>query len=71
MVRKSLSWLGVALLAVGLATAADQPGQVHLIRPQDLPPPFETPSASNGPRVVAQPSGAELQVPDGFQGKIA
>lgn len=31
-----------------------------------LPPPFHTPSANNGPRVIARPDGARLQVPAGF-----
>lgn len=32
-----------------------------------LPPPFATPSANNGPRVVSKPNGVQLQVPAGFQ----
>jgi len=39
------------------AFAADQP---------KLPAPFHTPSASNGPRIVPQPSGVALRVPAGF-----
>lgn len=31
-----------------------------------LPPPFATPSATNRPKVIPQPSGAQLKVPDGF-----
>jgi hypothetical protein len=31
-----------------------------------LPAPYHTPSASNGPRVVPQPSGVALKVPAGF-----
>src|SRR5262249_8419881 len=31
-----------------------------------LPPPFATPSSTNRPRVIAQPAGAQLHVPDGF-----
>jgi glucose/arabinose dehydrogenase len=31
-----------------------------------LPPPYATPSANNGPRVVSQPAGAQLHVPSGF-----
>lgn len=31
-----------------------------------LPPPFHTPSATNPPKVVAQPDGRRLQVPAGF-----
>ena len=31
-----------------------------------LPPPFATPSSTNRPRVVPQPAGSQLHVPDGF-----
>src|SRR5713226_799636 len=31
-----------------------------------LPPPFATPSSTNRPRVIPQPSVAQLHVPDGF-----
>ncbi len=69
MARKS--WrVSIALLLAGASVAlarADQPGDVHLIRPSDLPPPFETPSANNGPRLVSRPATAELHVPPGFQ----
>jgi len=45
----------------------DRPGTSRLIRPQDLPPPGATPSAANGPRVVARPASAIPQVPAGFK----
>jgi len=31
-----------------------------------LPPPFATPSVTNRPKVVPQPQGSQLKVPDGF-----
>ena len=31
-----------------------------------LPPPYHTPNASNGAKVIAKPDGARLQVPQGF-----
>ncbi len=34
--------------------------------PAKLPPPFHTPSAMNGPRVIPRPDGTALQVPTGF-----
>jgi glucose/arabinose dehydrogenase len=46
---------------------ADAPGLWRRIAPSDLPPPGATPSASNGPRVVARPAGAVPQVPPGFK----
>lgn len=42
------------------------PGAKHRISVADLPPPFRTASAGNGPQVVKQPAGATLSVPPGF-----
>ena len=42
------------------------PGASHHITVADLPPPFSTASAGNGPQVVGQPAGATLSVPPGF-----
>jgi glucose/arabinose dehydrogenase len=57
MLSRRLRW-SFALLAITVCVccAADV----------KLPPPYATPSADNGPRVVPQPSGAQLHVPDGF-----
>src|SRR5215472_11129954 len=33
----------------------------------ELPQPYDTPSANNGPRVVPRPEGAQLRVPAGFK----
>jgi glucose/arabinose dehydrogenase len=49
-----------ALLPAGAALAAER-------IPVKLPPPFHTPSASNRPRVIPRPNGAQLQLPDGFE----
>jgi glucose/arabinose dehydrogenase len=46
------------LLAFAASTFAAEPPK--------LPPPFHTPSASNGAKVVPQPNGSKLQVPAGF-----
>lgn len=46
------------IAALGLAAFAADPPQ--------LPPPYHTPSATNGPRVVARPPGAQLMLPQGF-----
>lgn len=45
---------------------ADRPGVRRLIRPQDLPEPFATSAASNGPERVARPQDAKPEVPPGF-----
>ena len=42
------------------------PGERHHFTLADLPPPFATQSAANGPQVVAKPEGATLAVPPGF-----
>jgi hypothetical protein len=43
------------------------PGVTHHLTVADLPPPFKTTSAGNGPRVVSQPVDAGLSVPAGFK----
>jgi glucose/arabinose dehydrogenase len=45
----------------------DKPGTVRLIRPEDLPAPGATRSASNGSRIVRPPAEAVPQVPPGFK----
>src|ERR1700761_7960376 len=45
----------------------EKPGQVRRITVKDLPPPFQTTSATNLPKKVARPDGAWPQAPPGFQ----
>ena len=45
----------------------DGPGVRRHITTADLPPPFSTPSAQNGPDVISPPSGAHPEVPPGFR----
>ena len=45
----------------------EHPGEVRHIRLQDLPAPYATPSATNGPKVVARPENAWPQAPKGFK----
>jgi glucose/arabinose dehydrogenase len=45
----------------------EKPGKVHKITVKDLPAPYATRSAGNGPQVVARPEGAWPQVPEGFK----
>jgi glucose/arabinose dehydrogenase len=45
----------------------DAPGVRRRITVADLPPPFDTPSVDNGPRVVSRPDGAWPKVPAGFR----
>jgi len=45
----------------------NQPGRIHHIKVTDMPPPFATSSAGNGPRVEARPNGSMPVVPQGFK----
>ena len=45
----------------------EKPGTVRKITVQDLPAPFATPSAGNGPTVVPRPEGVWPQAPKGFK----
>jgi glucose/arabinose dehydrogenase len=44
----------------------EQPGTVRKISASDLPAPYRTDSASNGPQLVARPPDAWPKAPDGF-----
>jgi glucose/arabinose dehydrogenase len=45
----------------------ESPGTIHKITVADLPAPFATKSANNGPKVVARPADAWPKVPAGFK----
>src|SRR5689334_17883703 len=45
----------------------ESPGVIRKITVADLPKPFATPSAGNGPTVVSRPKDAWPKVPDGFK----
>jgi glucose/arabinose dehydrogenase/cytochrome c2 len=45
----------------------DAPGRVHRVDVSSLPAPFDTPSATNFPKLVDRPSNAQLRVPAGFK----
>jgi len=45
----------------------DVPGRVHRINLKKLDVPYDTPSATNFPRLVPKPQNAELKVPAGFK----
>jgi glucose/arabinose dehydrogenase len=46
---------------------SEEPGRTHKITVQDLPPPFATKSAGNGPSVVDRPNDAWPKAPAGFK----
>jgi hypothetical protein len=45
---------------------SDAPGVSRKITPADMPPPYATPSVSNGPTVLARPADAWPKAPPGF-----
>jgi glucose/arabinose dehydrogenase/cytochrome c2 len=45
----------------------DVPGRAHRIDVATLPPPFDSGSATNFPKVVDRPANAKLEVPAGFK----
>jgi glucose/arabinose dehydrogenase/mono/diheme cytochrome c family protein len=45
----------------------EEPGKVRKITVQDLPAPYATESANNGPKVVPRPADAWPKAPDGFK----
>ena len=49
---------------------ADRPGVRRLIRPEDLPKPYVTKSASNSAGLAERPAGAKPQVPPGFSAEL-
>lgn len=59
-------WLksSISLIALSGILYADSEKPVNW---KELPAPFETPSATNRPNVIEQPSGAKLAVPEGFK----
>jgi glucose/arabinose dehydrogenase/mono/diheme cytochrome c family protein len=48
----------------------EKPGTTRKITLKDLPEPFASSSANNGPQVVARPEGAWPQVPEGFKVEV-
>ena len=82
LARALLAGLAAGILHAGAAAASDTvtvtgaaaygdwhtdaPGVRRLIRPDDLPPIHDTPSASNGASIIDRPAGAAPRVPPGF-----
>ena len=44
----------------------EQPGKIRKITPQDLPAPYVTETANNGPKLVARPNDAWPSAPEGL-----
>lgn len=72
---KRLSLFLAVLLATGFGGAASAADEQKLgahfdIRPDSLPAPYATPSASNSPETIARPKGATPHVPAGFTASL-
>ena len=68
---KTLFLAVIACWVLGSAASAgagfdEQPGQRFEVRPADMPRPYASSSAGNGPAIVARAAGASLRVPEGF-----
>ncbi|MDR7333815.1 PQQ-dependent sugar dehydrogenase [Roseateles asaccharophilus] len=50
--------------------SADKPGRIHELKVSQLPKPYATESASNGPRTVPRPEGVLPSVPEGFKAQL-
>ena len=48
----------------------DVPGRVHRVDVATLPPPFDSGSSTNFPKVVDRPANGKLQVPPGFKVEV-
>jgi glucose/arabinose dehydrogenase len=62
----SLFCLTILSIGPSFGQVDQAPGTKFTLRPADLPPPYQTRSASNGPRRVSRPANAALRVPAGF-----
>lgn len=68
--KKHLAPFALAALLSAPALAQEGVGTRITVRPDQLPAPYATPSATNAPRVVPRPSSATLQVPEGFKAQV-
>ena len=58
--RPRIILLAIAVAAASVSLAADGTAK------KKLPPPFHTPSATNGPKIISQPQDKKLALPAGF-----
>lgn len=61
---------GTLLLATPPIYAQTTDTKTVVIRPEELPKPYFTPSADNGPTIVPRPDGAALNLPPGFKAEV-
>lgn len=75
MQRIATNTLAVCALCVSFAAQpssshAQQSDTTIMIKPADLPAPYATGSANNGPRIVPKPDDAALKLPPGFRAEV-
>src|SRR5262245_37117086 len=58
--------LALPLIAFGQASKQAPKSNRIVIDPSGLPKPFQTESVRNPPKVIPQPEGARLELPQGF-----
>lgn len=66
----ALASSGVARAFAQAAPSGQETPKRTLLKSEDLPAPFATPSVNNGGRIVPRPSGAELKMPAGFKAEV-
>lgn len=59
----------LGLIALSSSALAQEQKLTH-IQADKLPPPYDTPSANNGPIVTEKPEGATLRAPSGFKVEV-
>ena len=69
--RITATLLGLAALAPLSPADAQAPRpQTILVKPSELPAPYATQSANNGPKLIAKPEDAGLTLPAGFKAEV-
>ncbi|MBO0727316.1 MAG: hypothetical protein J2P52_17065, partial [Blastocatellia bacterium] len=59
--------LSLPLIAFGQQSKQSPGPNRIVIKPDGLPKPFQTESVRNPPKVIPQPDGAKLELPQGFE----
>jgi glucose/arabinose dehydrogenase len=69
-VRRALLTLAMVVAASAAYAETDRPGQRFVVRPDQLPQPYATPSVGNGSERIRRPEGAVPRVPQGFRAAV-
>src|SRR5882724_10170321 len=69
ILRVAVVGLAVSMLSAQADAQALTPHTI-LVKPGDMPAPYATQSASNGPKIVPKPDDANLALPSGFKAEV-